>query len=111
MFAALAAMPLPDLAALALAVACPLALAILCWPMFRPRPKPAAPATEEPYRGLGLAGQWFTQSRTIAAGLERQAAALRLHHNAATHLGALDHEIDRLWRDTRAVIGDGNVVY
>ena len=107
MFAALAAMPLPDLAALVLAAACPIALAILCWPLFRPRPKPSAPAPEEPTRGLGLAGQWFTQSRTIAAGLKRHATALQLHRNAANHIGALDHEIDRLWRETRAVIGGG----
>lgn len=111
MFAALAAMPLPDLAALVLAAACPMALAIVCWPLFRPRPKPAAPAPQEPYRGLGLAGQWLTQSRTIAAGLERHAAALQLHRTAASHIGALDHEIDRLWRETRAVMGSGTAAY
>jgi len=110
MFAALASMPLPELATLALVAGIPLILGVLAAPLRR-RPRAAPPVTSttvdpEPdiVGQLGLAGQWSSGARQLEEGFERQRAALRLHRAASDHLGALDHEIDRLWRDTRAVM-------
>ena len=104
------ALSLPELAAIGLAGGVPLALAVLCWPLLRSnasttgrrrRQDDNAMPTQEAL--LGLAGQWSIHAHKLAAGLDRQSSAIGLHRQAATQLGALDYEIDRLWRETRAV--------
>ena len=110
MLATLIAMPLPELAAYVLVIGIPLTLSLLAWPLLRPRRRVAAGVTVYADDGSslpasrGLAGQWAARSHQLEAGFERQRAAMQLHLAAAQHLGALDHEIDRLWRDTRAVM-------
>ena len=110
MLAALSSTPLPELAAYGLVVGIPLALTVLVWPLLRPR---QAAATSKPpadwdsallFATGGLPGQWAARSRQLEAGFERQRAAMTMHRNVAVHLGAIDHEIDRLWRDLRVVI-------
>ena len=113
MLAALYATPLPELASWLLVGGIPLALGLLAWPLLGTRAKSELVASVgdlddwESSGRLGLPGQWLAQSRLLEAGLDRQRAALRLHRTAAAHLGAVDHEIDRLWRDTRAVLAAG----
>ena len=111
MLADLSSLPLPDLAAYILAGGIPLALSVLAWPLLRPRldVKNAGAVITAMLPALlpshGLAGQWLARSRQLEAGFERQRAAMQLHRTAARHIGALDYEIDRLWRDNRAVMG------
>lgn len=110
MLAALSSMSLPELAAWALVAGIPMGLAVLAWPLLGASSK-AANRHQEPdtasqasSRGLGLPGQWIVQTARIEAALERQRAAMQLHRRAALQLGAVDHEIDRLWRDTREIM-------
>lgn len=114
MFAALATMPLPELAALLLVAGIPLALGKLAAPLLRARrtAPPSRPSTVDSDTGivrpLGLSGQWSSRARQLEEGFERQRAALRLHRAAGNRLGALDHEIDRLRRDTRSIMASAS---
>ena len=107
MFAPVLAMPLPEFAAFALVLGLPAAIAVLFWPMLRPNDQPkdrskaaASPPASTP---LGLHGQWTKLALVLEASNARRKASLVLHQQASTHLGALDFEIDRLWRETRAL--------
>jgi hypothetical protein len=97
-------MPLPDLAALALVVLLPIAFSCVFWrqigvslPVKRHKPTVSGATL------LGLAGQWARHERHIATGIERQTGAVKLHRQIAIEIGALDYEIDQLWRETRAL--------
>jgi hypothetical protein len=105
----LTVLPLPELAAWLLVAGIPLISGLLVWPLLRPaqRPLPEVAPPEEPDRHLGLPGQWLVQNRNARAWLDRHQETVRLHRRAANHLGNLDHEIDRLWRDTRAILTEG----
>ena len=106
MLTAIAALPLTELAAWLLLAGIPVVSGLLAWPPLRPakRPLPEVAAPEAPDRRLGLPGQWLVQTRRANAWLDRHQATVRLHRQAANQLGNLDHEIDRLWRDTRAIL-------
>ena len=52
---------------------------------------------------MGLPGQWQVQARRVTSGIDRQAAALALHQQAARTIGALDYEIDQLRREIIAL--------
>ena len=110
MLPAIVDMTLPDMAAILLVSCVPLLLVIASWRFVAPRgaarsrPTPGR-ATSSHLGGtpLGLAGQWLAQERRITSGIDRQTAAVRLHQQVALQIGALDYEIDRLWRETRAL--------
>ena len=102
-----AALALPDLAACALSFGIPLVLSVLAWPLLRTRrhaPAAALAPVQSKSAGHGLAGQWLQRTRELEGGLARLGAAVRLHQAAELRLGALDYEIDRLWREARAVM-------
>ena len=113
MLALLATVPAPELAVTGLVAILPLGLALLCWPLVASN----AIVYGRSWRGIGsasgqaparshqrgLSGQWLVHAATLETAIARQSAAIGLHRGAATHLGALDHEIDRLWRETRAL--------
>ena len=97
-----------DLATAALIVLLPLLLAMLCRPLLTSnggaaRPKRCPPLGRKG-QTLDLTGQWLRQSQTLQAGIDRQMAAMRLHRQAAIRLGALDHELTCLKRETRAIV-------
>lgn len=110
MLPAIVNMPLPDLVAIALVCCVPLLLVALSWRFVAPRSvrkqrlsSHGASVLQSSGRLLGLAGQWQVQERRIGFGIERQSAAIQLHRQVALQIGALDYEIDQLWRETRAL--------
>lgn len=104
------AFTLPDLAALAFVLCTTVPVLALFW---RPkyllgqstRRQSAAQATGNPPGSapLGLTGQWAIHERRVAAGIDRQNTAAQLHRQLAIKIGALDYEIDQLWRETRGL--------
>jgi hypothetical protein len=118
MLTALTSMPFPELTAWLLAGAIPLALTALGWPLIRPRHRPAVGSelnvdqiVQEHSRHIGLPGQWVRHCRRVESRIEGQRSALSLHREAAMRLGALDYEIDRLWRETRALLNGNSRAY
>jgi hypothetical protein len=110
MLAAAITWTLPDLVAIGLVVCLPVLIMVLLCPAIVPvrsakrrlKSEPAA-VVGQGSAPLGLAGQWAIQERRIASGIERQTQVLGLHQQIATQIGALDYEIDQLWRETRAL--------
>ena len=106
MIALLPALPLPELAVLALVLGLPSGVALLFWPLLRrgsgDAPEPAAPALERT-AALGLTGQWTALSASLQTMTARSSSALSLHENATRQLGALDYEVNCLWRETSAL--------
>lgn len=106
MIALLTALPLPELAVLALVLGLPAAVALLFWPLLR-RGSRVALAPEGPIiertAALGLAGQWSVLAGSLQAMTARRSTAIALHERAARSLGAIDYEVDCLWRETRAL--------
>lgn len=115
MSAYLLALPTTELAALALIACVPLAVALLCRPFMR-RPKSqqgrakpdTGPLPAASHPALGLSGQWSAQASVLEDGIERQTRAIAMHRKLAMRIGALDYEIDRLWRETRLLRPDVN---
>ncbi len=108
-FAALA-MPLPDLAAIVLVGGVPLLLVVVAYrlgwlgvALRTPQRVAASPPVLHSRPALGLSGQWVLLERRIETGIERQTTVLGLHRQVAQRIGALDYEIDQLWREARLV--------
>ena len=106
----IAAMSLPELATVALVVGIPLLLGLLALPLLRNRPTASRCMAISAEAGaitgapLGLSGQWSFNMRQLDSSFERFRVMLQLHQAAANHLGAIDHEIEHLWRDTKAIM-------
>jgi hypothetical protein len=101
---------LPDLVAIGLVVGIPALLLAVFWRHLAPARTGNlrlslghAPAIPPGSARLGLPGQWAIHERKIAAGIDRQSVVLELHRQIALQIGALDYEIDQLWRETKAL--------
>lgn len=106
MIALLPALPLPELAVLALVLGLPAGVALLFWPLMR-RGNRLAPSLVTPVMertaAMGLTGQWIVLSASLQTMTARSTIALSLHENATRRLGALDYEVNCLWRETTAL--------